>query len=246
MRPTGLWLRSLGPALLGGVLGAAPLACTHGASGPVSEAVAERDALLGVAANAKGGAVLELDDQRVVYLQGLEAWPDGVDGLRVQARGALRGAARLPRAKQSPDGAWSQGVDAASGPELWLDAPEWGLAGVAATPWTLRVADGSGNITTLVAEGPAGATWRYDPVTPAESSSGVYSGGARASGTLGAAQVSALWAALNTLAGDTGAQIGQRVKGSVAVDLESPGGKRHYLFSQSAAAALEALLRALR
>ena len=74
--------------------------------------------VVGTARNAKGGAVVVSDDGRVVYVQGLDSWPDELDGQVVIARGHLVEKSYLPVATVDKDGAISQGTD---GPGLqWV------------------------------------------------------------------------------------------------------------------------------
>ena len=85
------------------------------------------DVLTGTAYNAKGGAILQLEDGRVVYLQGIFAWPAGLEGSNMQARGRLVEKGYLPEATVSPDGAHAQGV--AIGSTQWvLEVPSWQAA----------------------------------------------------------------------------------------------------------------------
>ncbi|MBM4377508.1 MAG: hypothetical protein FJ095_20725 [Deltaproteobacteria bacterium] len=201
-----------------------------------------RDTLVGTARNAKARALLECDDSRVIYMTSLAAWPEPLDGRRVRATGTLVTAARLPRATQDASGAWSQGVVGDSKGETWLDDGVWTL--VAAAPWTVTVADGSGNITTL-SQAPGGpASWQYSPVTPTESSSGLYSGGAPASGELNATQADRLWALVDAVPGAPA--LGARPKGTLYLDATSAQGRRELVIPPGGAPALEAWVTALR
>ncbi len=86
--------------------------------------LAPADELIGTAHDAKGGAILALEDGRVVYLQGVDGWPPGLSGTQVQARGRLVQKSYLPEASVAPDGAISQGV--AAGSVQWvLELPSW-------------------------------------------------------------------------------------------------------------------------
>jgi len=111
-------------------------------------------------------------------------------------------------------------------------------------PWTIEVADGSGNVTTFRATEDGEVTWHYDPVTPAESSSGTYSGGEPARGSLSAAQVDALWRFVR----DTkGREPGRgRAMGTFLVQVESPAGRRGVVVSSADARDLDEWVRALR
>jgi len=57
----------------------------------------EATTLRGTAHDAKGGAVVQTDEGRVVYVAGLAAWPDELRGRRVEVSG------RLVREKRIPD-----------------------------------------------------------------------------------------------------------------------------------------------
>lgn len=88
-----------------------------------------RTTLLGLARDAKGGAVLVTDTGDPVYLEGLDAWPPELLGKRVRATG------RLAQKKYSPDpvvdktGAISQGAEGMQtvlmGPHVLGEAPSF-------------------------------------------------------------------------------------------------------------------------
>lgn len=80
--------------------------------------------LCGRAENAKGGAVLLLDDGAVVYLLGLESWPDPLHRKRVEASG------RFGRKKLFPDPApaGAEQTQGAFGDQLVLDGANPQLA----------------------------------------------------------------------------------------------------------------------
>ena len=134
--------------------------------------------LSGLARNAKAGAVLVEANGNVSYVVGLHEWHGMADGMQVLLLGARGEAQHVPTATVSADGAWTAGKTV-SGPDpviyslyRWLPAP----------PWKISYADASNNSTTISAE--AAATpeaptiaCKYDPMTPAMSSSGNYSGG---------------------------------------------------------------------
>lgn len=87
----------------------------------VSELAGRRVRLAGVARDAKGGAVLLVEDTPI-YLVGLERWPAEVHGKRVAAGGTVALTQHLPEAKKNAKGEWSQG---ASGKQLVLQQPTW-------------------------------------------------------------------------------------------------------------------------
>jgi hypothetical protein len=80
--------------------------------------------LAGRAENAKGGAVLILDDGAVIYILGLESWPDPLWRKRVQVSGRF-GQEKLfpdPRPLGEPQ------VQGAHGDQLVLEGASWRLA----------------------------------------------------------------------------------------------------------------------
>ncbi len=89
--------------------------------------LAPTDEVRGTAYDAKGGAVIEAADGRVVYVQGLDCWPEELSGSPVIARGRLVEESYLPEATVASDGAISQGVTAGS--LQWvLKAASWEAA----------------------------------------------------------------------------------------------------------------------
>jgi hypothetical protein len=80
--------------------------------------------LCGRAEDAKGGAVLVLDDGAVLYLLGLESWPDALHKKRVLASG------RVGRKKLFPDPTPQGGLQTqgAYGDQLVLDGASYRLA----------------------------------------------------------------------------------------------------------------------
>ncbi len=125
---------SLAAALL--FCGCAPVTAAESRGEPpeACDRAVEITLLSGVARDAKAGAVLELDDGRVVYISGLDAWPPDVTGRRVRASGTVVTAARLPVATKDASGAWSQGVGEGGGGQTWLDNPRWALEAVRTAP----------------------------------------------------------------------------------------------------------------
>ena len=96
-------------------------------------------------------------------------------------------------------------------------------------PWTVVFADGSGNSTTVerdAADGPV--TLRYRPVTPAESSSGVYSGGQPRSKPMEARRAAELWRAVRGAEQAKGQHTATRTMGSARVILTVDGKNRSF------------------
>jgi hypothetical protein len=84
------------------------------------------EVVTGKALDAKGGAVVETDAGRVIYIGGLDAWPEDLFDKRVRVTGQLVRKAYLHEATVAPDGAISQGVPA--GQLDWvLEDPTWEL-----------------------------------------------------------------------------------------------------------------------
>lgn len=82
----------------------------------------QTDELRGVAENAKGGAVIACDDGRVVYVDGLDAWPAEALRKRVIARGRLERTNYIPDPTVAEDASVSAGAE---GLELVLFDAEW-------------------------------------------------------------------------------------------------------------------------
>ena len=84
-----------------------------------------------------------------------------------------------------------------------------------APPWTLQFYDGNGNGYSFSHEEKASAaSFDFDPLTPEESSSGHYSGGTPASGSLSADHVTTLWEWVHLFQNDESLQCEQRLKGT--------------------------------
>jgi len=206
-------------------------------------------AIEGVAHRSKVSAVILEAGGRVVHLSGLTDWPSGVDGLQVRAEGTLTREARLPRVPLNDGGLMVQGVAADSAPEWWLDKPVWSLVhkGPQALPWTLSVADGSGNRSVISRTAQSRtATWTYTPVTPENSSSGTYSGGTAAQGELSAPDAAILWATVRALQADTEHHSARREMGTTEIKEHSTESQHTVLLRRGAAAALHKLLSDLR
>lgn len=119
-----------------------------------------------------------------------------------------------------------------------------------AADFTLDYADGSANRYRVVcAAGSADAEVIYTPVTPRQSSSGVYSGGApwRARLLAGDARLAALLEQVSALERDGSLHVEARSKGTGAVTLTTAASTRSFLVAPGAALrALDAALAALR
>lgn len=115
----------------------------------------------------------------------------------------------------------------------------------AADTWTLTYADGAANLYRLVADDLAVA-FAYEPVTPATSSSGIYSGGPPRQAHLahGDPRLARLWPAVDA-ALVTGAPAGPRAKGTGAIELTRGGAPRAAVIHGPTQRALEAILAAI-
>jgi hypothetical protein len=89
----------------------------------ISKLVGTRVRLSGIARDAKGGAVLLINDSPL-YLAGLESWPSAVQGKQVAVGGKLVDKQYLPQATRNAKGEVSQGAE---GSQLVLEAPAWRL-----------------------------------------------------------------------------------------------------------------------
>ena len=77
--------------------------------------------LTGVAENAKGGAILLVDDGPI-YLRKLDSWPDNLRGKSVVVKGTLKSMKLIPSPERGPDGAISQGAE---GSQWVLEDPRY-------------------------------------------------------------------------------------------------------------------------
>jgi hypothetical protein len=114
-------------------------------------------------------------------------------------------------------------------------------------PWTIAYADGSANAYRFEATA-AGVRFVYDPMTPARSSSGMYSGGDPAERMLSLddPRIAELWQQVRALEADTAHHASERCKGDGAVTLSGDGATRSFLVVRAATRDLETWLAALR
>ncbi len=117
-----------------------------------------------------------------------------------------------------------------------------------AIQWTLIFADGSGNQYTVTSAEKSGeARLVYNPVTPEQSSSGVYSGGTPADAQISAENTSELWRQVDALAQNTKRHAKGRSMGSGSFRTKTPAGDTRFLMSMGAElSAFTALISALR
>ena len=76
----------------------------------------------GRAENAKGGAVVILQNQEVIYVRNLPSWDDEIVGKQVSIKGIVRSEKYIPDPEVAEDGAISQG---AIGSQYVLDDAQW-------------------------------------------------------------------------------------------------------------------------
>lgn len=88
--------------------------------GPLKDKVGQHLELTGKAENAKGGAVLVVDESAVIYLEGLDSWPDELHGKEVTVEGTLAYKKMIPDPSPGPE--HSAG---AYGKQYVLEDPKW-------------------------------------------------------------------------------------------------------------------------
>ncbi|MFT3710802.1 MAG: hypothetical protein QM817_24525 [Archangium sp.] len=82
----------------------------------------KRVRLAGIARDAKGGAVLLINNNEPIYVGGLDGWPDAADKKLVAVGGTLVNKQYLPEATRNAKGEISQG---AQGKQTVLENPVW-------------------------------------------------------------------------------------------------------------------------
>ena len=86
--------------------------------------IGTRVQLEGIAADAKGGAIVRVQSHPV-YVDGLDRWPPHVHGRRVKVEGTLVSKQRIPEAEPDPRKPQSAG---ATGAQYVLEGARWSLA----------------------------------------------------------------------------------------------------------------------
>ncbi len=202
--------------------------------------------LVGVAQDAKGGAVV-LIEGAPVYLEGVDAWPEGLRGAVVRVVGAtMAQRPYLPEATVGPDGAVSQGVEPGTESSV-ITEPSWTALGFL-PPWSVRYDDGSHNLTVVARRRlDEPITWSYRPMTPAESSSGSFDGGSPAAGQLDEAAGFVLWQRLQgAIAAGAPVSDGGRAMGTGLLTLTEGDTETRVLLTATPAQQLADALRAWR
>ncbi|MBL9019767.1 MAG: hypothetical protein JNL83_36620 [Myxococcales bacterium] len=110
---------------------------------------------------------------------------------------------------------------------------------IPAPPWSLSYADGSANVFRFTATA-SGVHVVYDPVTPATSSTGMYSGGAPLDAQLAPddPRIAMLWQHVRGLEADTAHHVADRCKGDGALTIDG----RTVLIARAATRTFEAWL----
>lgn len=88
----------------------------------IRKSLGSRVRLSGIAENAKGGALLVINDKSIWYLEGVDSWPDAALGKLVGVGGKLASKEYLPQATKNEKGEWTQG---AQGTQSVIEAPTW-------------------------------------------------------------------------------------------------------------------------
>lgn len=97
-----------------------------------------------------------------------------------------------------------------------------------ALPWSLLYSDGNANRYRFWQDG-AVAQYEYVPVRPEESSTGQYSGGQPARGTLTPDQVDVLWREIDALMANPALHSEHRSKGTGMFSITTPHGERRVI-----------------
>jgi hypothetical protein len=197
--------------------------------------VAVRSTGVGVAENAKAGAVVVGPDGTTTWVEGLQQWPPELAGQPVVVTGTPVLAHVAPEAAVDESGAVSQGVAPGTPPAPTLARATWrALNPVPAGRWHVVFYDGSGNLTEIDGNG-SEAWYRYAPVTPETSSSGTYSGGAPAAGDVSPERVLTLWVWIESVRHDPAVAAPRREKGTGALQITTSFGQSDVLLTRECA-----------
>lgn len=104
-------------------------------------------------------------------------------------------------------------------------------------PWRIDVADGSANAFHFTSESASGpVAFVYVPVTPEQSSTGMYSGGPPRKEQLDPAdpRLSELWSQLHALEAKPAIHTPDRAKGTGAIGWKTPAGERSFIIEMGA------------
>jgi hypothetical protein len=95
-------------------------------------------------------------------------------------------------------------------------------------PWSVTYHDGSANSYRIESDA-GGASFEYIPITPAQSSTGLYSGGDPRSGRLDPARVEALWQRIHELESEVSLHTPDRGKGTGRFIVSDATGTRTFI-----------------
>jgi hypothetical protein len=95
-------------------------------------------------------------------------------------------------------------------------------------PWSIEYRDGSANAYSFADSG----AFRYRPITPAESSTGTYSGGDPREGLLDEATLGAFWQRVRELEASTALHTPDRGKGTGAFAITEDGATRSFIVTR--------------
>jgi hypothetical protein len=113
-------------------------------------------------------------------------------------------------------------------------------------PWTLHYFDGSANGYAIESDAD-GASFEYTPITPAQSSTGMYSGGPPRAGRLDARAIATLWQHVADFEADPSQHVADRMKGTGAFTLKDLTGVRSFIIARTPKLlAFDAFLGSLR
>jgi hypothetical protein len=120
------------------------------------------------------------------------------------------------------------------------------VPGMPDAPWTLAYADGSANSYKIWSDAD-GAAFEYDPITPAESSTGMYSGGDPRAGRVDATTLASIWQQVRDLEANTAEHSPDRNKGTGSFSITEPSGQRAFIVNRTPALlAFDELLAGLK
>jgi hypothetical protein len=125
-------------------------------------------------------------------------------------------------------------IGCGAGQQAPTDTPM--TAHVPPAPWSLTYHDGSGNGFRFWQEAePDAVQFTYTPVTPAMSSSGIYSGGSTQKGTMNDKQVANLWQSVRHLEADSSLHADSRMMGTGTFRLETAAGVQNFMVKRGEA-----------
>jgi hypothetical protein len=97
--------------------------CPKPATTKLGSSIGKTFTLVGIARDAKGGAVLVTPGGELVYIEDLDYWPSELWGKEISVTGVLQEKKYIPDPLTTPNGAISQG---AYGNQYVLEKAQWG------------------------------------------------------------------------------------------------------------------------